>query len=203
MDRTISTGCAGSVPPGVPPGSDASPSASAGAPPISIDQFGLLHWLAFQHAITSCLNMGGIPDNLRLSYNSNRRGEGGHPWPLHWGVQLHDRSFVSGVDDCDCLDDCERAGLIEIVEKLGGRPAKIKATVRGMEVYDQMKNHCRRGHKLELFTPVDGAATNLEPEQTFIRAKKPTKKPTKQAKLVEKYNQSMSAGGIDKKPFSE
>lgn len=129
----------------------------ADQPEATLENFGKDHWSTFAYINT--LGFEGKPDLRRMRCNRKRhpllafytgvpeidRGEYRYPTRLKGGGLLHDH------DDWDCVDDLERAGLVENVGT-GVNPV-LRVTEAGHRIWRAICEHKSRGGNLVDFDP--------------------------------------------------
>jgi hypothetical protein len=131
---------------------------------VTINQFGKDHWSTFAYA-DSC-----ISDNQPIDPRKMRTNETTHPLlavnsvtfkfkPEH-GSRLHgyfdEKSKGNDVshllltthDDWDCLEDCEKAGLVDIRSTINGI---VKLTSYGEAVAAELRHHKANGGMFATF----------------------------------------------------
>lgn len=119
---------------------------------MKLEQFGKDHWSTFAYAECCCVDNRGRLDNRRLRINEGKRPikSNGLGWDPRYGTMVKDGSIPdSAHDDIDCLDDLERAGLIEQIGTLIN--PVVKLTKRGMRVAAKLREHKATGGQFATF----------------------------------------------------
>ena len=125
---------------------------TAGTP--SMASFGKDHWSTFAYIETRCVDHKGLPKREHMRCHAGRHplqdhGHGHSPTRLKNG-EIHNH------DDWDCLDDCEREGLLNNLGS-AANPYFVM-TAKGHEVASQLRAHKAAGRNFCDFTP------RLEPQ---------------------------------------
>lgn len=120
---------------------------------IPMERFGKDHWSLLAYIETCCVegeNGIGSINFYRMRCNIEQHPSlvGSYPttrsWKREYGTVLRDGSIIDWHDDIHCLDDLERAGLIEIVSLANGL---VKLTERGNKICSLLRTHKANGKK--------------------------------------------------------
>ena len=125
--------------------------ADADVPPPTLATFGKDHWSTFGYIETRIVDYKGQParEHLRCIHGRHpmQAHQGGDasqcPTRLKGGVELHNH------DDWDCLDDCEREGLLVNVGS-GVNPC-FQLTDLGRKIAAQLRAHKASGGSCSTF----------------------------------------------------
>lgn len=141
-------------------------SAPVSHPPVPVSEWGKDHWSTLAYIETVCVDsvttkgIGSIVfDRMRVdrhrhpmligrrqavSFSGVRDNEKNYPTRLRNDRELHDH------DDWDCLDDMEKAGLVEVISQANGR---VRMTDAGLAMAAKLRAHKARGGKYADFDP--------------------------------------------------
>lgn len=127
--------------------------------PVPIEEWGKDHWSTFAYAETCIVDQQPLSRD-RLRCNVNKRGHlvgptvnrfGNAKWEPSYGTRLKG-FFVNGGtdkarqltnhDDWDCLEDMEKAGLLEIVSAIN---AIVVFTDKGLALAAHLRTHKAKG----------------------------------------------------------
>lgn len=135
-------------------------------PTVPVSEWGKDHWSTLAYIETVCVDsndgngIGTIAfDRMRvdrdrhpmligprqaISFSGVKENEKKYPTRLRDERELHDH------DDWDCLDDMERAGLVEILSQANGR---VRMTDAGLAMAAKLRAHKARGGNYTNFNP--------------------------------------------------
>lgn len=125
---------------------------------MDIEQFGEDHWSALVYVESRCVDHRGFLNLQSLRVNATRRPncdttQFGTPrgWQPEWGTRAKDGTIPDPQhDDLDCLDDMERAGLLESVASLSPR---YQLTDKGFYLAAMVRKHKTKGGTYATFSP--------------------------------------------------
>lgn len=121
---------------------------------MEIEQFGKDHWSVFAYSECCCVDSNHRLDNRRLRVNEAKRPirSNGLGWDGKYGTRVKQGGIPdSSHDDIDCLDDLEKAGLIEQIGTLIN-PA-VRLTKKGMRIAAKLRQHKATGGQFATFAP--------------------------------------------------
>lgn len=125
----------------------------ASVPAPTMATFGKDHWSTFAYIETVVVDHRGEPDKRRMRCIAGRHPmqDHGHDASayttrLKGGIELHNH------DDWDCLEDCEREGLL-VNDGTDANP-HFTLTPLGQEVAKQLRVHKSAGKNFASFEPV-------------------------------------------------
>jgi hypothetical protein len=124
--------------------------------PIPVEQFGKDHWSTFAYLETRTVDYQGVPDLAHMRNDPRihplTANQTNHLWPdQHYSTRLRDGSEQMLHDDWSCLEDLEKAGLLENIGT-GTNPV-VKLTPRGLKVAAQLRAFKSRGGKFADYVP--------------------------------------------------
>lgn len=127
--------------------------ADAELPPLTMAMFGRDHWSTFGYIETRIVDYRGVPDKRHLRCHHGR-----HPLQAHQGgcasaypTRLRDGLTCHNHDDWDCLDDCEREGLL--VNNGSAANPVFELTDLGRKIAAQLRAHKAAHGKWSTFEP--------------------------------------------------
>lgn len=119
---------------------------------MEIGQFGKDHWATFAYVECCCVDNRGRLDVRRLRVNEAKRPirSNGLGWDPKYGTKVKGGAIPDPChDDIDCLDDLERAGLIEQTGTLINLAARL--TQKGMRIVAKLRRHKATGGQFATF----------------------------------------------------
>lgn len=138
---------------------------------IKVTDFGKDHFSLLAYIETLCVDSsrGGIGelDKRRIRCNPRRHPlhsvanqfGGPHGWKKEWGTRLSgfflkgdkrdEKRRLGSHDDWDCMDDLEKAGLIEIISEANGY---VKLTDKGIVVAGRLREWKAKGGVFATFS---------------------------------------------------
>ena len=121
---------------------------------MELKDFGTDHWSTFAYAETCCVDNHSSLDLRRLRVNEVKRPirSNGFGWKPENATRIKGGCIPDpDHDDIDCLDDLEKAGLLEWIGTLIN-PA-IKLTEKGVKVTSQLRKPKSYGGQFGTFVP--------------------------------------------------
>lgn len=130
---------------------------------IPVEKFWKDHWSTFAYAETLCVDSikGGVGeiDKRRMRTNEGRHplnavnvNQGAGPWQPDFGTRLFGywdtlgrrvpARQIADHDDWDCLNDIEKAGLVEVISEVNGF---VKMTEKGLKVAAELRAYKAKG----------------------------------------------------------
>lgn len=123
---------------------------------IEIEQFGKDHWSLLAYVEARYMDNRGILDHRNMRCNIEKHPLFATPvqahfrWRPEYGTKLKDGTRLEDHDDWDCLEDLERAGLVEIISMINGF---VRLTPRGKEIACQLRLYKLNGGNYAEFSP--------------------------------------------------
>ena len=119
---------------------------------MEIREFGKDHWSTFAYVETCWVDDKGRLDIRRLRINESKRPirSNGLGWNPTYATRVKDGSTPDPAhDDWDCLEDLEKAGLLELIGTMIN-PA-FRLTKRGLKVSAKLRAHKATGGQFSTF----------------------------------------------------
>ena len=122
---------------------------------IPMVEWGEDHWSIFAYIETRCVDYQGKPNPLHIQTNRYRHPAMGNTHDgSAYSIRLKNRELPGpDYDEWDCLDDCEREGLLENIGT--GINRAYKLTDKGLKIAAELRAFKANGGTFARFVPAE------------------------------------------------